>query len=150
VSETEAALDGLATTLDDLIAAGQENLALQLTRLLVVVAGEAATRRPFARALAAALVVSGDTTGNSSDRPTRTAGRRAPAVLDPYAVYESGEGELQQRLEQLTVDQLKDVIAQHGMDRDKLAMKWRTPDRLIERIIETVRARINKGEVFLR
>ena len=42
------------------------------------------------------------------------------------------------------------MIAEHGMDRDKLAMKWKTPDRLIERIVDTVRSRSAKGDVFLR
>ena len=35
----------------------------------------------------------------------------------------------------LDVDQLKDVVAQHQMDRAKLAMKWRTPERLIDLIV---------------
>jgi hypothetical protein len=57
---------------------------------------------------------------------------------------------LQDQLSLLTVGQLKDIISEHGMDRDKLAMKWQTPGRLIERIVTTVTSRAHKGDVFLR
>ena len=149
MSEAEEALDGLAATLDDLIAAGHQDLALRLIRLAEAVGREAATRRTFARALEGALLDHGGTTSNA--KPVRPGGRRAVGVLDPYTLYtERGERELEKMLHELTVEQLKDIISEHGMDRDKLAMKWKTPDRLIERIIETVRARLTKGEVFLR
>ena len=82
---------------------------------------------------------------------TRASGRRTAPVLDPYAIHrETGPEVLRQRLGQLSVEQLKDIIAEHGMDRDKLAMKWRTPDRLIERITTTVSSRVQKGDVFRR
>jgi hypothetical protein len=46
------------------------------------------------------------------------------------------------------MEELKDIVAEHGMDSRKLAMKWKTPDRLIDLIVETVRERVTKGNVF--
>jgi hypothetical protein len=62
--------------------------------------------------------------------------RRQPAAIDVFVSYgRGGEPELREALAALTVDQLKDVVAQHRMDRSQLAMKWRTPERLIELIV---------------
>lgn len=86
---------------------------------------------------------------SSSSR--RRGGRRAPGPLNPFDVYiEQGRDALIDRLGNCSVDELKDVIAEHGMDRDRLAMKWKTPQRLIDRIVETVEARAFKGDAFRR
>lgn len=74
--------------------------------------------------------------------------RRAPGVLDPFAEFKRGEIELRARLEELDVEHLKDIIAEHGMDASKLAMKWKGKDRLMNLIIATVRDRIRKGDAF--
>lgn len=87
-------------------------------------------------------------------KPRKTAaarkGKRAEPLLDPIALAAQGEAALQQALAPLTVEQLKDVIAAHGMDPDKLAMKWKTAAKLVDRIVERSLARQQKGEVFLR
>jgi hypothetical protein len=74
--------------------------------------------------------------------------RRAPGVLDPFETIQQGEEILKSRLEGLDVEQLKDIVAEHGMDRSKLAMKWKTKDRLIALIVSTVANRARKGEAF--
>jgi hypothetical protein len=79
----------------------------------------------------------------------RPAHRRASPVLDPIEVSREGELTLRSRLRELTVEQLKDIVADHGMDPGKLAMKWKDPDRLIDRIVEYSLARAKKGDVFL-
>jgi hypothetical protein len=76
--------------------------------------------------------------------------RRNPPVIDVFGIYENGnEAELRKALEPLSLDQLKDVVAQHRMDRSQLAMKWRTPDKLIELIVSQTIKRAHKGEAFL-
>jgi hypothetical protein len=71
--------------------------------------------------------------------------------VDPFAAYEQGgEAVLREALAGLDVSQLKDVVAQHQMDRAKLAMKWQTPERLIDLIVTQTRSRAHKGEAFLR
>ena len=80
-------------------------------------------------------------------RPKRNH-RRAPGPLDPFEIMESGEDALRTQLMRLSVEQLKDIVAEHGMDRAKLAMKWKTSDRLVDLIISTVRSRAKKGIAF--
>jgi hypothetical protein len=77
--------------------------------------------------------------------------RRAQPAIDPFTSYEQGgEPALRHALAVLDVDQLKDVIAHHQMDRAKLAMKWQTPERLIDLIVAQTMSRAHKGEAFLR
>ena len=75
--------------------------------------------------------------------------RRAPGVFDPFAVfYEGGSEGLRTRLDALGLEQLRDIVAEHGMDNDRLAMRWKTRDRVISRIIDRVEARAAKGSAF--
>jgi len=70
-------------------------------------------------------------------------------VLDPFAVFsESGEDGLRGRLGELSLDQLRDIVAEHGMDSDRLAMRWKDPMRVIDRIVERVASRRAKGSAF--
>lgn len=118
----------------------------QLQRLFGEILDEADNNPGFAHRLARALDAL--ETKDAGPSPRRKSGRRAPAVMDPFTVWPEGEEALRKSLANLTVDQLKDIVAEHGMDRSRLAMKWRTPDRLIDLIIETVRARATKGDAF--
>lgn len=75
--------------------------------------------------------------------------RRSPGAFDPFAAYsEGGEDGLRSSLSGLDVEQLKDIVAEHGMDQSKLAMKWRTERRLIDLIVKTVSTRSHKGDAF--
>lgn len=157
-------------------------LAGRLTRLVDVVAVQAASSPRFARALADALTSDASTSdeekphrstagvptteafassaaaadaettseasGHRKNRPGR-AGRRNPGPLDPFSVYaDGGEAGLRQVLTALNLEQLRDIVAEHGMDHDRLAMKWKAPDRVIKRIIERVEAVSSKGFAF--
>ncbi|EPX78861.1 hypothetical protein Salmuc_04444 [Salipiger mucosus DSM 16094] len=57
---------------------------------------------------------------------------------------------MRSKLEPLTLEQLKDIVAEYGMDPGKLVMKWKTADRVIDRIVEYSVARAKKGKAFLR
>jgi len=77
--------------------------------------------------------------------------RRAQPAIDPFATYErGGESALREALVGLDVDQLKDVVAHHQMDRARLAMKWQSRERLITLIVAQTTSRAHKGEAFLR
>jgi hypothetical protein len=82
-----------------------------------------------------------------SGPPGRTH-RRTPAVLDPFEEYKKGEAVLRERLMALDLDLLRDVVAQYGMDRSKLAMKWKDKERLVDLIVSTVTSRSEKGHAF--
>lgn len=75
--------------------------------------------------------------------------RRAPGPWDPYDVYaEVGEDGLRDRLSQLELEQLRDIVAEHGMNTDGLAMRWTKVDRVVGRIVERVVDRAAKGDAF--
>ena len=78
----------------------------------------------------------------------RRGGRRTPAVLDPIELAAQGEGALRERLSDLDLELLLDIVAQYGMDPGKLVMKWRDQDRVIDRIVELSLARATKGDAF--
>ena len=72
-------------------------------------------------------------------------------MVDVFAAYRrGGEVSFASRSRHWTVDQLKDVVAQHRMDSAQLAMKWQAPERLIELIVTQTTSRAHKGEAFLR
>ncbi|MCT7291934.1 hypothetical protein NVV99_13385 [Rhodococcus sp. PAE-6] len=130
-----------------------------LVALVQVIADEAARTPRFARALAGALSVTADAraptpapapaTRPAAARTSARRSRRAPGAFDPFVVFrESGEATLRERLSTLGVEQLKDIIAEHAMDYDKLAMRWRTPSKLQDRIVERVKALTTKGDAF--
>lgn len=144
-SDVAAAVETAGQALLGLHDSGRPALATALARLVEVVAGEAARSARFASALEGALTV--------ADAPraqvTRRTGRRTPGLLDPFAVYaDVGEVGLRERLAALDLEQLRDIVAEHGMDHDRLAMKWKDPERVIGRIVERVAARSAKGSAF--
>lgn len=85
-------------------------------------------------------------------RPEPAAGRaknrRPAAALDPVAVVGEGEDALRDRLSALSLDQLRDVVAEYGMDQGKLVMKWKDPARVMDRIVDIALARAQKGHAF--
>lgn len=78
----------------------------------------------------------------------RATNRRDPAVLDPVAMITQNEPLLVQELNRLTDKELKDIIADYGMDPSRLAMKWKDKDRLINHILESARRKSSKGDAF--
>lgn len=87
-------------------------------------------------------------TAPRTEEPKRPSNRRAPAVLDPVQLARQGEDVLRAALGKLDIEQLRDVVADYGMDTGKLVIKWRTPDRIIDRIVEVSRQRAHKGSAF--
>ena len=78
----------------------------------------------------------------------RAKNRRPAAVLDPVVVVGDGEDALRSQLSALSLDQLRDVVAEYGMDQGKLVMKWKDPARVTDRIVEIALARAQKGHAF--
>lgn len=79
----------------------------------------------------------------------RPSNRRTPAVIDPVQLARNGESDLREALAKLDIEQLRDVVADYGMDPGKLVMKWRDADRIADRIVEVARGRAQKGSAFL-
>lgn len=132
---------------DSLVRLGESraDTASALARLIAVIAEEAARTPRFGKALDDAI------TPPDAGQPKgpRRSPRRQPGTLDPFAVYaESGEAGLRERLGELSLEQLRDIVAEHAMDQDRLAMKWRAPARVIDRIVDKVTSRTAKGSAF--
>lgn len=121
----------------------------RLRTLFDVIADEAEHDPRFAARIASVMDATAATVGQATDGPRRR-NRRPPGAIDPFIVYTEGEDALRQRLEELNIEQLKDIISEHGMDRAKLASKWKTKDRLVSHIVTTVREGANKGHAFRR
>ncbi|MFE6775179.1 hypothetical protein [Streptomyces sp. NPDC057702] len=125
------------------------DLAGRLARVLGVVAAEAARTTRFSRALNKALAQSEPVTATPPTERRRRPHRRTPGVIDPFAVFaESGEPGLRARLTELGIEQLRDIVSEHGMDHDRLAMKWKDPQRVVDRILERVDSSVTKGSAF--
>jgi hypothetical protein len=78
----------------------------------------------------------------------RASNRRPQALLDPVRFAREGEQVLRAELSKLNLGQLLDIVADYGMDPGKLVMKWKAPDRVIERIVEVSLSRAHKGDAF--
>jgi hypothetical protein len=79
----------------------------------------------------------------------RRTGRRAPAKVDPFkALADGGEELLLQQLGLLDLEELRDLVAEYGMDPRRLAMKWKDADRVRRHVAETTAQRARKGDAF--
>ncbi|MGC8210072.1 hypothetical protein [Ralstonia pseudosolanacearum] len=129
-----------------------------LNRLTRVVIEEAERNPEFEAALNDALGNSPlDKRKQPKDRPVaeppggdakRGKNRRPPAALDPVQVVRDGESVLRAALEKLSLDQLRDIVAEYGMDPSRLVMKWVDSARVVDRIVELSTARARKGDAF--
>jgi hypothetical protein len=125
----------------------------KLASLAIVIADEAERNSGFRRQLEAALasqqpgLLAVDEDKGGAD-VHRKGGRRTPSVIDPLVLARQGEDILRQELSRLDIEQLKDVVAQYGMDPGKLVMKWKDAGRIIHRIVELSLARSTKGDAF--
>ena len=122
-----------------------------LLDLARVIADQAERDPAFAVQIAAALGLKEQTkpkaepkTGGA-DRPKN---RRPAAVLDPIQLVRDGEAQLRARLSELALEELKDIVADYGMDPGKLVMKWKDAERIADRIVELSLARAQKGDAF--
>jgi hypothetical protein len=95
--------------------------------------------------LGAAAASKAQTKLTATSRPKN---RRPPAVFDPVSVAREGEAVLRARLTVLTFDQLRDIVADYGMDTGKLVMKWKDQARVLDRIVEVSVLRASKGDAF--
>ncbi len=129
-----------------------KNTAKILKQLINSIIEEAEQNEAFAYKLEEILAGKSATTDNKASRKssekTRPPNRRDSAILDPTVLILEGEEVLTEKLRELTEKQLKDIIADYGMDPAKLAMKWKNKERLINHIIDASRRRASKGDAF--
>ena len=128
-----------------------------LRQFVKIVADEAARNPKFAEELETAFTAVTARQSTSSEYPAeglgddvkRHRGRRNKAVLDPVRLARDGEERLRAALEKLTVDELKDIVAEFGMDPRRKVMRWKTREKIVEEIVRISTNRSRKGESFL-
>jgi hypothetical protein len=108
----------------------QESLIGVLERLFGAILEQARRDPEFAQRLSSAIepLVAAET------EPPRN-----PALLDPAAIYEQGwESMLRERLQPLSIEQLKDIVHQFELDETGRALRWSDRERLVELIVKVV------------
>ncbi|WP_424947190.1 hypothetical protein [Candidatus Spongiihabitans sp.] len=123
------------------------NITKPLKSFMKVIVDEVGQNPEFAKKIAMALGL-GEAKRYSEQQAKRRSGRRTPAVLDPVVLVSEGSGELRKKLDSLGLEQLRDIVAECGMDPGKLVMKWKNKERVIDHIVEVASARSKKGEAF--
>lgn len=120
----------------------------KMKALFSVIMDEAERNEEFANKICTIFNGESVETKNKSDSgEKRSSNRRDKAVLDPIKM--AGEGTLTKEiLEKLSEKELKDIIADYGMDSSKLAMKWKDRERIIQLIMDTAMRRASKGDAF--
>jgi hypothetical protein len=120
-----------------------------LGALVRVIADEAERNAEFRARLETALrLARSPPSASIVDETKRRGRRRTPAVIDPVELARRGEDVLRAQLTPLDIEKLRDIVAQYGMDPDKLVMKWKSSTRVIDRIVEIARMRATKGDAF--
>ncbi len=124
-----------------------KNLKKNLKALFDVIISEAEKNEDFADALY--NIFSQNTSLNNENKSSgnKRGNRRDKAVLDPIKLAEEG-ALTTEILENLSEKELKDIIADYGMDSSKLAMKWKDKSRLVQLILDTSSRRASKGDAF--
>jgi hypothetical protein len=79
----------------------------------------------------------------------RKGAQRRPALIDPIALARTGEPNLRSRLADMSMHELKDIVADYAMDSSGEVMKWRSVERITDRIVENALGRAYKGSAFL-
>lgn len=75
--------------------------------------------------------------------------RRSPASVDPFDILRKvGPAGLRERLSALSLDELRDIVADYRIEPYTLAMKWKTPSRVVDLIAEAIDQRSRKGDAF--
>ncbi len=82
-------------------------------------------------------------------KPVKKRSRSNVIEINVFEIYtKKGEDGLIQELEKLSISQLKHIIRQNGFDPSKLSVKWKKKDRLLNLIVNKVKSRSEKGQVF--
>lgn len=117
----------------------------KIKALFDVIINEAEKNEDFAMSLV--NIFDKEFTGDTLSGVLRVNNKRDKAVIDPIKLAEGGKLSMD-ILETLSEKELKDIIADYGMDNAKLAMKWKDKERLKTLICETSYRRANKGSAF--
>ncbi|EPO5341455.1 hypothetical protein ACUB1R_001588 [Klebsiella oxytoca] len=117
----------------------------KMTLLFKAIVDEMYENKEFARRIE-------DIFGNDTElSPRKKSVRRNKAIIDPIEIYrQSNKQNLEVELSKLDIEQLKDIVAEYGMDSQKLIMKWKQKEKIENKIVEITQSRAEKGTAFLK
>lgn len=139
-NSTARRIERLVNSLNELRMRRGDQVTLRVIDLAEAITHEATRSQQFSSRLS---------TPSNEDKAAPRRSRRDRGPVDPFVLYdEGGETQLRQGLSDLTLEQLRDVLAEHRLDQDRLAMRWKDRERIINRIVERVTERAIKGWAF--
>ena len=125
-----------------------KNLKKNMKALFGLIVDEAERNEDFAEEVSKIFINGASEKNNKVNTgEKRASNRRDKAVIDPIKLAENDELSVEV-LASLSEKELKDIVADYGMDSSKLAMKWKDKDRLIQLILDTSIRRASKGNAF--
>ena len=125
-----------------------KNLKKNMKALFGLILDQAERNEDFAEELSKIFINGASEKNNKVNTgEKRASNRRDKAVIDPIKLAENDELSVEV-LASLSEKELKDIVADYGMDSSKLAMKWKDKDRLIQLILDTSIRRASKGNAF--
>lgn len=124
------------------------NTAKQLEELFNIILAEIKENKTFAQKVQGILNNQESNKESVAVAVVKKRNRRNPAILNPMDFVDRGEEELRKVLLGLEVEQLKDIIAEYGMDPGRKTSKWRKIDRFVNHIIEMTISRSQPGDAF--
>ena len=119
-----------------------------LEDLARTIADQAERDPAFAEAVSVALakVADQDFAGRATDG--KSVRQRPQPALNPVQTARQGEETLRSGLDGLSVDELKAIVSAYALDPKRLAMRWKSPQRLADLIVTASMARARKGDAF--
>ncbi len=125
-------------------------LGQQMAEFFRALAGEIENSPSLARKLASPfqnLVAAGGQ--KSPKKPKSRSKASVPEGFDPFQIYyDQGGLGLQQAMESMDAATLKAILNHFALDPTRSYSRWRKEERLINYIIDRVKALSHKGEVF--
>lgn len=81
--------------------------------------------------------------------PKKKASIKEPPSVDPFKAFlEGGSVLLVKTLEDMDAAECKNIISHYALDPSRSYVRWRKKEKLVELIVQRVKAVVNKGEVF--
>lgn len=69
-------------------------------------------------------------------------------LINPYDILIEGKEVLENKLREVELQDLKNIVEYYSMDPSKSFKRWRKKERLIDLILEVSTLRVNKGNAF--
>jgi hypothetical protein len=122
-----------------------------MAQMLHILAEEVAQNKRLANRLAQPwlALMAEALKSEQESKPKKKASIKEPPSVDPFKAYlEGGSILLIKALEDIDAAECKTIISHFALDPSRSYVRWRKKEKLVELIIQRVKAVVSKGEVF--